>query len=371
MLTRGVLSALFLFTAEAELTKWTTQVDKSPWRERAIPAGDLYDGTFYVMGGRNHVVHFESDIWKSTDGLNWERVKRFAEFGARGYMDAVFLSNGTMVMIGGQDLWKCYSDVWVSHDFAKTWTKILDDAPWGVTSDGVQAGRSAYKTLVLEDDTILMFSGDYGSFFNRNFYADVWASHDGGRSWEIRFNASALPEGTPSWHPRAGMQVVKLDNTIYFMGGDNDNYASFTFTRFNDIWKSEDLGASWEFVRLAPWANRTGHQCFSTDNTCIHCVGGQGNPDCESDTHKAGDNMLFSDVWKSCDGAQTWERISNSGFDCDGTKECNNCGADDMLTRIKDGKIWMMGADREKSAPWPMSNSVWTLEEDAQGSLVV
>jgi hypothetical protein len=341
-------------------------LEHGPFRERAIPAGDIYNGTFYIMGGRNHVVHFESDIWKSDDGLNWEQVKANAEWGARGYMDAVFLSNGTMVMMGGQDLWKCFSDVWVSHNFAQTWTKILDDAPWGVTDDGVQRGRSAYKTLVLEDDTILMFSGDYGSFFKRGFYANVWASHDGGHTWTVRFNASSLPAGTPSWHPRAGMQVVKVKDTIYFMGGDNDEYSTGTFTRFNDIWKSEDLGASWDFVEIAPWANRTGHQCFTTDDTCIHCVGGQGCPDCNK-----GANLLYSDVWKSCDGATTWDRISNGGFDCDPTKECNNCGADDMLTRQKDGTIWMIGADREKNAPWPMSNSVWTLEDDGSGSLLV
>jgi len=77
-----------------------------------------------------------------------------------------------------------------------------------------------------------------------------------------------------------------------------------------------------------------------------------------------GKNLLYSDLWKTCDGAKTWKRIANGLFDCDPDKECNNCGADDMLTRIdKNGKIWMMAADREKSAPFPMSNSVWTLED--------
>jgi len=171
---------LTVLTASAELAKWTTQVESSPWRARAIPAGDIYNGTFYLMGGRNHIVHFESDIWKSEDGLHWDRVKRHAEFGARGYMDAVFLKNGTMILMGGQDLFRCFSDVWVSHDFAKTWTKVLDDAPWGRKPDGEQVGRSAYKTLVLEDDTILMFGGDYGSFFKRGFYPDVWESRDAG-----------------------------------------------------------------------------------------------------------------------------------------------------------------------------------------------
>ena len=74
---------------------------------------------------------------------------------------------------------------------------------------------------------------------------------------------------------------------------------------------------------------------------------------------------MYSDIWKTCDGARSWVRISNNGFGCRGTGGCENCGADDMLTRQKDGKVWMMGADREKSAPFPMSNSVWTLEDES------
>merc|ERR1712048_1312747 len=151
-------------------------------------------------------------------------------------------------------------------------------------------------------------------------------------------DAADLAPGVPTWRPRAGMQVALINGTIYFMGGDNDDYSTFTFTRFNDIWKSDDMGASWDFIRIAPWHNRTGHQCFSMDGKCIHCVGGQGTacsegcPDC-----KEGQNLLYSDVWKTCDGAKTWKRISNSGFGCDGADTCNNCGADDMLTREKDG----------------------------------
>lgn len=158
------------------------------------------------------------------------------------------------------------------------------------------------------------------------------------------------------------MQVVKIGSTIYFLGGDNDDYSTFTFKRFNDMWKSEDLGASWEFVGLAPWGNRTGHQCVSLDNKCIHCIGGQGCPACAK-----GKNLLYSDVWKTCDGAKTWKLVANGLFGCDASKDCNNCGADDMLTRVAaDGTVWMMGADREKNAPFPMSNSVWTLEDDGK-----
>lgn len=276
-------------------------------------------------------------------------------------MDAVFLSNGTMVLMGGQDLSKCFSDVWVSHDGAETWEQLTDSAPWGIGPDGTRVGRSAYKTLVVNDQ-IYMVGGDHGSFYNRKFFGDVWMSPDGGRSWEMKFNGTAQPAGK-AWRPRAGMQVVKVKDSLFFMGGDNDQYSSFHFERYNDIWRSDDMGASWGYVGQAAWGNRTGHQCFSPDDACVYCVGGQGNPECNKKS-----NLLYHDVWKSCDGAKTWSLVAEDAFGCDPTAKCGdaayNCGLDDFLTRRKDGRWWLMAGDAEKSAPFPMSNGVWTLEDD-------
>ena len=371
--------------AEASTPKltFTKQVPHGPFAPRAIPAGDYGgapggDKAFYIMGGRNMVVHFERDIWRSADGVHWDLVKKEAEFGARGYMDAVFLRNGSMVLMGGQSLTRCFSDVWISHDRAKSWSKVLDNAPWGLAPDGSgkQVGRSAYKTLVLEDDTILIFSGDYGSFFDRKFFADVWESKDAGLTWSKRFQAKP---GKPSWRPRAGMQVVRMPGTkrLLFMGGDNDNYSTFTFQRFNDIWRSEDLGASWEFVRIAPWGNRTGHQCWIwPDDGCVWCAGGQGTQGaCPDDPSvKPGSNLLYHDVWRSCDNGkgQQWERVTNAAFGCPDVEKCGdpaaNCGVDDMVTRIVDGRVWFIAGDQEKNAPFPMSNTVWSLEIEAQSA---
>jgi len=341
--------------ASAELAVWTTQLEHAPFSARAMPAGGVHNGTFYVMGGANKFhVHLESDIWKSVDGLQWERVTRHADFGARGYYETSILKNGTMVMTGGQTMLDCFSDVWVSHDSAATWTKILDNAPWGYF-DGESVGRSGHKTLVLEDDTIVLFAGSHG-IFKRRFFGDVWVSRDGGHSWLLRYDPRMQ---AATWSP-GSRAVVETNGTIYIMGGDSDDYVAGINRRYSDVWRSEDMGSSWELVGNAPWGNRTGLQCVSVDGKCIHCIGGNGNPECNQ-----GKATLFADVWKTCDGANTWKRVSNNGFGCDGTVQCNNCGADDMLTRVKDGKVWMFAADREKAAPFPMSNSVWTLEDDS------
>eukprot|EP01065_Artemidia_motanka_P038160 TRINITY_DN47016_c0_g1_i1.p1 TRINITY_DN47016_c0_g1~~TRINITY_DN47016_c0_g1_i1.p1 ORF type:complete len:378 (+),score=91.14 TRINITY_DN47016_c0_g1_i1:55-1188(+) len=372
---RGLLLAALVPAAASEYTRWTQQVTHAPFPPRAIPAGGIHNGTFYVMGGRNWTTVLYNDVWKSDDGLRWEQVTKSAAWSPRAYMDSVVLSNGSMVLMGGQNAFECFSDVWRSDDFGKTWYLVTASAPWGVSDDGVTRGRSAYKTLVV-NDTIIMVGGDYGAVVNRGFYPNVWVSSDYGRSWAVRYNASALDRRTrlSQWLPRAGMQLVRVNvsgggnGTVFLMGGDNDEYAVAKYYRFNDIWRSDDLGATWQRVGDAPWGQRTGHQCVSVDDQCIHCIGGQGNPSCNG-----GLNTMWHDVWKSCDSARNWERVSNANFGCDPSLPCGggfdkkrNCGKDDFLTRVKGKKIWMIAGDEETEYPFPMSNSVWTLEDDDQ-----
>ena len=66
---------------------------------------------------------------------------------------------------------------------------------------------------------------------------ELWVSKDQGETWELR---AELPEDMG----RAGMQVVEIDGTIYFMGGDHDNpvFVANWPGRRNDVWKSDDLG---------------------------------------------------------------------------------------------------------------------------------
>ncbi|MGB5401449.1 MAG: hypothetical protein WBO71_14650, partial [Thermoanaerobaculia bacterium] len=53
-----------------------------------------------------------------------------------------------------------------------------------------------------------------------------------------------------SWSPRAGLQVVKLRNTFYLMGGRTPNPPSFPpipgdSIIWGDVWKSRNLGRTW------------------------------------------------------------------------------------------------------------------------------
>jgi hypothetical protein len=182
------------------------------------------------------------------------------------------------------------------------------------------------------------------------FYPELWVSKDLGETWELR---AELPEDMG----RAGMQVVQIDGTIYFMGGDHDKPVFFGNWpgRRNDVWKSDDLGESWELLGHAPWTPRTGHQIVAHDGKII-CIGG----------HAKGSGkyvqQLMHDmwIWDPKDGIDGWQLVTNNVWGCEGNP--GNCGKSDFLLEIHDGKIWTLGGDRETLAPWPQDNDVWVAD---------
>ena len=184
-----------------------------------------------------------SDTWRSPDGINWEQMSAKSGWGKRCYPE-VDVVQGHLILNGGQSLTTFYNDVWRSADQGRTWEQVCADAPWGV--------RAGHHSHVM-DDEIYMFGGARNSF-DRIFYPELWVSKDLGETWELRCE---LPEDMG----RAGMQVCHIDGTMYYMGGDHDKpvFQANWEGRRNDVWKSEDKGATWELLGHAPWdpAHRT------------------------------------------------------------------------------------------------------------------
>ena len=280
------------------------------------------------------------DTWRSPDGVNWERMSNRPGWKKRAYPGVSFVQ-GNIILMGGQDLTTFYNDVWRSQDKGKTWELMNADAPWDA--------RAGHHTAVIGDD-IYLYAGGLNTF-GRIFYHDLWVSKDQGANWELR---ATLPEDMG----RAGMQVAEIDGTIYFMGGDHDNpviKANWPGRR-NDVWKSEDLGKTWEVLGNAPWVPRTGHQCVVV-NKKIFCMGGhvQGPPE-EKSQYLAHDLWM----WDPRDGIEGWKLVNNQVWGCPDTQD--SCGKSDFLLVVRDGKLWTIGGDREVKAPWPQDNDVWAAE---------
>ena len=113
--------------------------------------------------------------------------------------------------------------------------------------------------------------------------------------------------GDPSgWTGRAGLQAVQLRGDLYVMGGrtpDPSQSNPFGSILWNDVWKSNDLGRSWQALGPAPWAARGYFQAVTKDGA-MFVLGGQNQP--------AGQpSQFFNDVWRSYDG-KSWTQLTAS-----------------------------------------------------------
>ena len=319
--------------------EWTQVAAKSPWGKRAMPRGGVMDGYVYVISGRSGMFKIFSDTWRTRDGINWEKMSDNTGWGKRCYPE-VDVVDGHLILTGGQSLKTFYNDVWRSADQGRTWEQVNGNAPWGP--------RAGHHSTVI-DGHIYLFAGGINST-GRIFYPELWVSKDLGETWELR---AELPEDMG----RAGMQVVEIDGTIYFMGGDHDNpvFLPNWPGRRNDVWKSDDKGETWECLGNAPWVPRTGQQAIAYKGKVI-CMGGhiEGN----SKYVQALAHDMW--VWDPKDGMDGWTCASNNVWGCE--DKPGRAGKSDFLFKVHQDKLWTFGGDQETFAPWPMNNDVWVMD---------
>ena len=161
-----------------------------------------YDSSIVLTAGlsrpftvRNDVVQDAlNDVWRSSNyGSTWVRQTSAAPWAARfetltfatrmpvsPRTDLLYVIGGAQpnYMLGGSDTY--YNDVWASSDYGVTWALITSSAPW--------EGRWGHSGLVTRDGAIVFFGGAvrddlYEEPNNYAFYGDIWASFDGGYTW--------------------------------------------------------------------------------------------------------------------------------------------------------------------------------------------
>jgi hypothetical protein len=314
--------------------------DALQWPNRAYHEAVTLGNYMYIMGGQNFeeancppgapppcfTSVFFNDVWRSTDGANWQEMKGLSpnedesHWQARAGLSAVSF-NGMLWVMGG--------------------------------SQG--------------DDPSIGGSG-------RTLYNDVWYSTDGSE-WNEATAEIDKTDPEIIWEPRAGAVALVKGDWLYILGGERaflpggpgspDPY-------FNDVWRTQD-GTNWEEVTGetgAGWSPRPGHGCAVLDDHFV-CMGGfgfTGNP---------------SDVWVSENG-DVWEQVSDSPWNNDPSPDCvedspavtcDNIRYDFDILTVEGGEdgmtqyILTFGGDREQFAIPPdappadnwkrIENDVW------------
>ncbi|WP_372734123.1 hypothetical protein [Nocardioides sp.] len=315
---------------------WQRILEHAPFKRRAMPRGGQVDGWFVVLGGRAGMVSIYGDSWRSRDGVTWECASAKAGWGKRCYPE-VDVVDGHLVLTAGQDLRTFHNDVWRSGDAGTTWEQVCAEAPWGP--------RAGHHTHVHRGE-ILLFGGSVKSV-RREFYPELWASADGGETWTLR---AELPPDMG----RAGMQVVTVGETLYFMGGDHDRpvFQPSWEGRRNDLWRSIDQGETWELLGHAPWSPRTGQQAVAVDGR-VFVIGGHVRPPGDPRVKQG----LSAEVWcwdpvASSEDPAAWELVTDQAW--------QGIGKSDFMLEVRDGLMWTFGGDREVASPWPQDHDVWT-----------
>jgi hypothetical protein len=162
---------------------WVQQLDLAPWEKRYEPMLVEFKGKLWLMGGCQDTygpVGF-NDIWSSEDGINWIRETLHASWQERGAIHGRVVLNGAMYIIGGGvvgpqsatfgELLTEYNDVWKTTD-GVNWQRILRNAPWN---------PRLYHSIVEYNGTMYVIAGSVGK--GSTLSNEVWKSTDG-INWE-------------------------------------------------------------------------------------------------------------------------------------------------------------------------------------------
>lgn len=228
----------------------------------------VYQNMMWIFGGSSGGGPFYSDVWSSSDGLNWEAVNQNAAFGNRN-LHTTIAFNDKLWIIGGRNLGDL-NDVWNSTD-GLNWENLTQDNPF--------SSRNGHSSVVFKNKMWII-----GGISNSNWMSDVLSSDDG-QNWELVIENAAF-------QGRQNHTSVIYKNKIWVIGGRNG------LDRFNDVWSSED-GETWtEINENAPFSKRSFHSCFTLDDK-LWVLGGS-----TVDGWK-------NDVWYTTDGIN-WTEIDNS-----------------------------------------------------------
>ena len=231
------------------------------WRNRAYFEAVTQGNHMYILGGQNFVTEpappffcdawppelgpcpefitvsdFFNDVWRSTDGVNWQEMTSEAPWEARAGLSAASFKGHLWVMagsqnddasIGGLDR-KFFNDVWYSKDGSQ-WHAATKDAPWEARAGGV---------VLVKGGWLYMLGGEKGFTDPVDYFNDVWRTKNG-KHWE-------LVTDNAGWSPRPGHKCAVLANYFVCMGGFGIPLNPM------DSWVSKN-GATWSQASDSPW----------------------------------------------------------------------------------------------------------------------
>jgi hypothetical protein len=271
---------------------WVCQTSSIPMMIGDPGIAVLDNGSIIMAAGRDVFGGVMSKgVWKSDDnGVNWSCLTSTAEFSVRSsprMVSALAASDGTdktLILMGGRNLFPSTypKDIWKSTD-GVSWYVAASNVPFLVSN------TYYFEASVMVDNSIVVTG--VNAIGDSSLRSEAWKSDGCGETWECMTSSAG-------WSGRVGHISVPLsDGGILIMGGQNVE----TYDSYNDVWRSDDYGASWYCVTSnAGWNARSYFGGVELSGGVVYITGG------ESDA-------FYNDMWKSADGGATWECVLSSG----------------------------------------------------------
>ncbi|MFC2089195.1 hypothetical protein ACFLT1_00355 [Bacteroidota bacterium] len=338
--------------------------NKAAWKNRFEHAAVAYNGKIWILGGYNpgevkNDTYYE-DVWSSEDGLTWELVSDNAPWkGRKGHTVNVFDdgSGEAMFLIGGFSVdestgYRQYTnEVWKSTD-GLNWDLIKENSETDLKNPDTFFPRMDHVTVVANhggQEYLFIIGGrtqlkEFDGRLNQRYFNDVWRSTNG-IEWEklanndygIRSNHAATVD------PETGI--------IYIQGGQHGvTFESFDkshpIEEWNYLWSSPD-GITWtaEYDEVITMGNmnRVDHSIVFYENA-IWCFPGKANYSLHlifagSDQYRLWRVDLGTEnTWTIEEGSDMKARYS-------------------YATTLFDDKIWILGGFTNDNG---QDNDVWT-----------
>ena len=251
------------------------------------------------------------EVWASDDGgAVWAPAALATPLRPRRLAGAAALPwpaspQGTrLVVAGGQDAAQggdgtaasagaALADVWASDDGGETWQQLAAAAPWGA--------RRGHALLAAGAGELVLLGGQLSDASGAALRADVWASADGGATWTQR--TAAAPWAPRFGHAAAAASVVHEEGgngngfvPLYVLGGAGADGAPLPSADAR-VWRSTDGGASWVQTSAAPPYPPRAHAAAAVlPSGAVLLLGGEG-----------ADGAPLGDQWVSIDGGASWD----------------------------------------------------------------
>lgn len=255
---------------------------KTDWGERHGMTYAYFRDELWMTGGMRSWDRFHNDVWRSSNGTDWNLSTAAAAWPARRNHSLVVFDNKLWVIGGAESSGRAdktptrfYNDVWSSADGVR-WKRATSNAGW--------AGRDGQHAVVF-DNKLWLIGG--------TTHNDVWSSENG-KDWK-QVTASA------PWPIRRGACVVVYARKLWVVGGLDHN----------DAWSSTD-GKNWRQVfGPAPWSTR-GAEHSVVFHDALWLYGGKTG---RSDSwQESGDVWRMRIVNGSSLKPQLWRDVSLSSF---------------------------------------------------------